>query len=168
MEKKEYENNIVYDSYYLVNLFKRDNGRKVTQLQIQKLMYFFEAYYMNVKNVDSLYDCPFKAWAFGPVAIPLYTRYKNLGDSGIELDEQDEKIGDSITDEKKKMIEKIYNVFGKKLTAMDLVSYTHMEGSPWSEKWNENEKRIIYGEKSDIDKIKTKEWFKENFIKSND
>ena len=49
----EHTNNIVNDSYYLVNLFVNDE-KEVTQLQIQKLMYFFEAYYMNVKNTDSL------------------------------------------------------------------------------------------------------------------
>ena len=43
----EHENNIVYDSYYLINLFKSDGNKMVTQLQVQKLMYFFEAYYMN-------------------------------------------------------------------------------------------------------------------------
>lgn len=165
MEKKEFENNIVYDSYYLVNLFKHDNDKNITQLQVQKLMYFFEAYYMNVKNVDSLYECPFKAWAFGPVAIPLYTRYKNLGDSKIVLTENEEKIGNSIKEEKKEMLQNIYEVFGKNLDAMQLVSYTHMIGSPWHKKWNENRKRVIYGDESNIDKKETKKWFKENFIK---
>ena len=149
-----------------MNLFKKDE-KKVTQLQIQKLMYFFEAYYMNLKDVDFLYECPFKAWAFGPVAIPLYTRYKNLGDAEIVLDKDEEKIGNSINEEKKKLLQKIYEVFGKKLTAMQLVSYTHMEGSPWSKKWEENNRRVIYGDESNIDKVETKKWFKENFIKTN-
>lgn len=38
---EEYKDNIVYDSYYLVNLFK-NAGIKVTQLQIQKIMYFLK------------------------------------------------------------------------------------------------------------------------------
>ena len=53
-ENKILEDNIVTDSYYLINLFANDN-KKVTQLHIQKLMYFFEAFYMCIKNTDSLY-----------------------------------------------------------------------------------------------------------------
>ena len=40
-------------------------------------MFIFEAYYMNVKDTSSLYECGYKAWNFGPVAPRLYKRYKN-------------------------------------------------------------------------------------------
>lgn len=163
----ETKNDIVHDSYYLINLFANDKKR-VTQLQVQKLMYFFEAFYMNLKDVDSLYECPFKAWAFGPVAIPLYKRYKNLGDSDIVLTSEEQKIGNSINNEKKKILEEIYNVFGQRLTAMQLVNYTHLKDSPWDKKWNENNKKVIYGDKSNIDKLETKKWFKEIFLKSDE
>lgn len=163
----ETKNDIVHDSYYLINLFANDKKR-VTQLQVQKLMYFFEAFYMNLKDVDSLYECPFKAWAFGPVAIPLYKRYKNLGDSDIVLTSEEQKIGNSINNEKKKILEEIYNVFGQRLTAMQLVNYTHLKDSPWDKKWNENSKKVIYGDKSNIDKLETKKWFKEIFLKSDE
>ena len=66
----EYKDDIVHDSYYLISLFNKDD-KDITQLQIQKLMYFFEAFYMNVMEVDSLYECSFNAWTYGPVAIPL-------------------------------------------------------------------------------------------------
>lgn len=161
---EERKSDIVNDAYYLINLFTEDK-KEVTQLQIQKLMYFLEAYYMNVNDTNELYECPFKAWAFGPVAIPLYNKFKNIGSSKIVLISDEIKLGNSINSEMKKLIEDIYNFFGKNLTAMQLVYYTHMEGSPWYNKWNENNKRVIYGDKSNIDKIATKIWFKENFIK---
>ena len=163
----EVKDNIVHDSYYLINLFTNE-GKNVTQLQVQKLMYFFEAYYMNLKDVDFLYECPFKAWAFGPVAIPLYQRYKNLSNSNIVLTGEDQKIGNSINYEKKKILEEIYNVFGKRLSAMQLVNYTHLKDSPWDVKWNANNKRVIYGDASNIDKLETKKWFKETFLKSDE
>lgn len=59
----ERENDIIKDSYYLINKFHKD-GKSVTQLHIQKLMFIFEAYYMNVKNIDSLYECGYNAWNF--------------------------------------------------------------------------------------------------------
>ena len=163
----EFKDDIVYDSYYLINLFTNDN-MNVTQLQVQKLMYFFEAYYMNLKDVDFLYECPFKAWAFGPVAIPLYQRYKSLGSSNIVLTNEEQKTGNSINSEKKEILKEIYDVFGKRLNAMELVNYTHLKDSPWDKKWNENNKKVIYGDKSNIDKLETKKWFKEIFLKSDE
>ncbi len=160
----EHENNIIYDSYYLIKLFLADK-KEITQLHIQKLMYFFEAYYMNEKNVDKLYDCNFNAWAFGPVAIPLYKEYKNFGEFPITLTEEKLKIADTISKDKKRMLEELYKVFGD-LSANQLVNLTHMTGSPWYNKWIENNKKIVYGAASYIDKIETKKWFRENFIVS--
>ena len=158
----DYENNIVYDSYYLINMFTKDN-QEVTQLQIQKLMYFFEAYYMNVKNTDKLYDCNFNAWMFGPVAIPLYKEYKNFGEFPINLTEEKINIGEQISKDKKDLLAELYKVFGK-LSANQLVNLTHQIGSPWYKKWEENNRRVVYGPASYINKEETKKWFRENFI----
>lgn len=167
MEKKELKDNIVYDSYYLISLFEQDT-KDITQLQVQKLMYFVEAYYMNEKNVDFLYECPFKAWALGPVALPLYKEYSKYGESTILLNNEQLKIGDSIDSYKKDIIKEIYDFFGKKYTAIQLVNITHMDGSPWDEKWKENQGKVLYGSESDIDKIKTKNWFRKTFMRGSE
>ena len=158
----EHENNIILDSYYLIKLFYEDN-REVTQLQVQKLMYFFEAYYMNKKNCEKLYDCNFNAWMFGPVAIPLYKEYKIFGEFPITLNQAKLKLGETISKDKKNMLKELYGVFGK-LTANQLVDFTHMTNSPWYNKWIENNKRVVYGEASYISKEDTKKWFKDIFI----
>jgi len=156
------ENDIVKDSYYLISLFMNDS-KKVTQLHIQKLMYFFEAYYMNEKDCDKLYECNFNAWMFGPVAIPLYKAYKKFGEFPIILTEEKIEMGKEIARDKKNMLNELYMVFGD-LSANELVNLTHMQDSPWYNKWIENNKRVVYGEASYIDKIATKIWFKEKFI----
>lgn len=157
------KNNIVYDSYYLVSLFNNEK-KDITQLQIQKLMYFFEAYYMNVKNTNEpLYECNFNAWMFGPVAIPLYKEYKNFGEFNIILDESKRKIGKEISKGKRMMLDEIYRTFGK-LEPSKLVEITHLSDSPWYDVWMKNGKRVVYGSGSYIDKNKTKEWFKKHFI----
>lgn len=157
------ENNIVYDSYYLVNKFTKDN-KDVTNLQLQKLMYFFECYYMNLYDVQKLYDCNFCAWAFGPVAIPLYKEYKKFGNGNIELDERQKKIGEEISKDKKRVMDQIYEVFGK-LQPMTLVAYTHQQGSPWRKVWEKNGKKIKYGSDSYIDKTESMKWFRDVFTK---
>lgn len=151
MEKKEYKDNIVTDAYYLINLF-HGNDKKVTQLHIQKLMFLFEAYYMNKYNVDELYkDLTYKAWAFGPVATPLYKRFKEFGDRDIIITEEEKENGNSINEQKRETMDELYNTF-KELNATQLVNFTHAEGSPWKTVWNNSPYESI-------SKKSIKEWF---------
>lgn len=147
----ERENDIVKDAYYLVNVFRR-HGNPVTQIHIQKLMFLFEAYYMNMKDVSFLYECEFKAWNFGPVAIPLYKKFKVYGKNEINLTPEEVEEGNKISEDKKKLIEDLYDAF-KDFTAMQLVQFTHAEGSPWKKAWD-NEPYSV------ISKERMKEWFK--------
>ena len=144
------ENDIVKDAYYLVGLFKKSN-KIVTQLHIQKLMFLYEAYYMNMTNKEKLYDCEFKAWNFGPVAIPLYKEFKIYGKNEITLTQEQINEGESIAEEKKKFMKKLFEAF-KDFTAIQLVNFTHAEGSPWKEAWNDEEYSII-------SKVSMKKWF---------
>ena len=148
----ERENDIIQDSYYLINLFHED-GQEVTLLHVQKLMFLFEAYYMNAMDKDKLYECGYKAWNFGPVAPKLYKRYKNCGKDDIILTKEEEDLGNQISIEKKELMKKLYETF-KEFSAMDLVAFTHAKGSPWRNVWEENP----YG---DISKLSIKDWFKQ-------
>lgn len=156
------ENNIKYDAYYLIS--KSTEG--ITNLKLQKLMYFFEAYYMNIHtDCKSLYECNFSAWNFGPVAIPLYKEFRKFGNGNITLTPDEINKGNSISEEKKELLNNIYNSF-KNYSAIDLVRITHMVGSPWDEVWQKNGKKVGYGADTYIDKIQSRDWFKEKFLKS--
>lgn len=155
------KNDIIKDAYYLITKFNND-GRDITNLQVQKLMYFFEAYYMNVYNVDKVYDCSFCAWAFGPVAIPLYKKFKKFGNDKIELTDEEIEEGNSICHESKSLLDIIYDVF-RETPATRLVELTHMPNSPWTEVWERNGKKVGYGDNTHIDKEKSKKWFRETF-----
>lgn len=156
------ENDIVKDAYYLISKFNK-NEKQVTNLQIQKLMYFFEAYYMNIhEDVNQLYECNFNAWAFGPVAIPLYKEFRKFGNGSIELTEENIESGNSIAEEKKELLNDIYEAF-KNISATNLVRYTHMENSPWEKVWKRNGGKVGYGADTYIDKEETRKWFKEKF-----
>lgn len=159
-----HENNIVYDAYYLINKFN-ESGKQVSNMQIQKLMYFFEAYYMNIyPEVDKLYDCNFNAWAFGPVSIPLYKEFRKFGNNAIILTDENKSNGEEIAEDKKKLLDNICNSF-KEVPAMGLVEITHMQGSPWSNVWKANGEKVGYGANTYINKEETKEWFKKIFGK---
>lgn len=157
-----YENDIVQDAFYLIDKFNQ-NGKSVSNLQIQKLMYFFEAYYMNVYDVDRLYECNFNAWTFGPVSIPLYEKFRKFGSGAIILTDQERESGKNISKEKKILLDNIYIAF-KDITPQRLVELTHMQDSPWHEVWIKNGEKVGYGANTYIDKIKMRDWFGANFI----
>lgn len=150
MEENKNKNDIVQDAYYLISLFEKAN-KTPTQLHIQKLMFLFEAYYMNIENTDKLYDCNYQAWNFGPVAIPLYKEFKIYGKNGIKITEEEREWGNQISEEKKRLMKELYDAF-KEFSAMQLVNFTHAEGSPWKKAWDIK----TY---SEIPKKDIKEWF---------
>ena len=47
---------------------------------------------------------------------------------------------------------------------MKLVELTHREDSPWYSTWIKNGSKVVYGEKSYINKIETRDWFKRVFM----
>lgn len=53
--------------------------------------------------------------------------------------------------QKKRLMEELYEVF-KNFTAMELVEFTHAEGSPWKKTWDNNKY-------STISKEEMKQWF---------
>lgn len=147
---KEYKNDIVIDAYYLISLFNGKNI-KITQIQVQKLMYLFEGYYMNVKRTTKLYDCAYKAWNLGPVSTPLYKEFKNCGKSNIELTEEQRQLAENISNDKKMLLRNIFEVFNK-FDEKDLINFIRNNGSPWKNAWN-------YEEYSEIHKDQLKNWF---------
>lgn len=150
MEQKLIKDNIVQDAYYLITLFDNSEN-KPTQLHVQKLMYLFEAYYMNVEKVEELYECNYQAWNFGPVAIPLYKEFKIYGKDNIVITDEKREWANNIPDNRKKRLNELYEAF-KGFSAIELVNFTHANGSPWYEAWNT--KRY-----SEISKKSIKDWF---------
>ncbi len=145
-------NNIVTDSFYLVSLYN-DAGIPITQLHIQKLMFLFEAYYMNKYNVDRLYDCIFQAWDLGPADYHLYNYYKKYGKNNIILNEEQREQIKDISDNKKEAFKAIFDTF-KDFSAMQLVNFTHSKGSPWTQ----------VARYTDISKPLVRQWFSQYMI----
>lgn len=59
----------------------------VTNLQMQKIMYFAIKDYLNKNGLDKfineVYDEPFETWQYGPVVPELYYRYSKNGSMAI-------------------------------------------------------------------------------------
>lgn len=144
------ERDIVLNSKYIISYFNKSE-KNVTNLMLEKLLYFLEAIYMVRTGEDFLFTEDFYAWNFGPVNEIIYKEYKYFGNMPIHLEENVE-----IPEENKKYIENLYKLF-KDYSAYKLVSLSHREDSPWykiNEKYGfEIPKNVV------IPKKETKEWF---------
>lgn len=162
----EINHNIIKNSYYMIKLFT-DENKEITNLKLQKLMYFVEAYYMVKNNPESyLYDSEWSAWDYGPVNVDLYNHYKKFGSLAILLSDENKTFGEQLPATNKKYIKDIYNLFGD-LSAFQLVTLTHLKGSPWYKIYTYNQEAKVYNfnqlNSSIISKEETKEWMKQQF-----
>lgn len=151
------ERDIIKNSEYIISFFKNHN-QEVTNLMLEKLLYFLEAIYMSITDENKLYEEEFYAWNFGPVNKKVYSKYKSFGKLPIKLNR---KI--TINPNNEKYVKFLYDLF-KDFTAFDLVNLSHSENSPWYEINKEYNGDI--GEDVIINKEETKKWFSSIIIKS--
>ena len=57
---------------------------EVTNLQLQKIIYMAQMFYMGQNNCDRLVDASFEAWDYGPVIPALYHRAKAFGSRPVQ------------------------------------------------------------------------------------
>lgn len=155
------KNDIIKDSYYMIKLFENDN-KEITHRQLQDLMFFVEAYYMNANNKKSMYNCKFEPCGLGPVALPLQRHYCGIFEGNtITLNDEEKNETNNIPLENKQIIKKIYNTF-KDLTFTQLTDLIY--NSPWKKAWIKSLKNMNTNKNYYINKKETKKWFKNEFI----
>lgn len=128
---------------HIIN-YSNEHDYGVSNLKLQKLLYFVQAYFLIEKKDHTLcFDEKIEAWDFGPVVLKAYLEYKQYGsgdiptiESYILFDKNDiwntkrVKFEDTtIADEDKALIEKVVDKFAD-YSATDLVSLTHRQ-LPW-------------------------------------
>ena len=124
--------------------YSNEHDYGISNLKLQKVLYFILAYFLvNKNNHSPCFNERIEAWDFGPVVPIAYHEYKQFGSGDIptvrtylRYDENDiwnlERVqfDDSvINDEDKELINKVIDKFSP-YTATDLVSITHRQ-SPW-------------------------------------
>lgn len=112
--------------YFLA--FANESGDLVTNLKLQKLVYYAQAWYLANKG-KPLFADDFQAWVHGPVLPSLYTKYKNYGFSPIQtpinLSEVEKKLPNEVVSFLNE-VAKVYMPRG----AYELEMMTHRE-APW-------------------------------------
>lgn len=124
------------------------NGFSITNLKLQKLLYFLQGEYSFLSG-DKLIEDDFYAWQLGPVVPSVYYSYALY--SSLPLPDQEMKI--EIEEKCKNNISNILDKYARK-TTWDLVDLSHSQ-TPW--KFNYE----IFGDKSLIPYQSIEDYYKE-------
>lgn len=103
-------------------------GDPITNLKLQKLVYYAQAWYATLNRGKPLFAEPFEAWVHGPVCPPLYQRFKAYSYRAID---EDIKHRPDLPAGVCTHLEEVMQVYGG-FSAYDLERMTHNE-APWLE-----------------------------------
>ena len=125
----------------------KDERRRVTPMQLIKLVYFAHGWYWAIAD-DRLLDERIQAWKYGPVVPSIYHEFKRYGNEPIEdfatellprrkedgkftffLEEPRIPECDEVPNE---LIKRVWDVY-KNFSATQLSRMTHEPGTPWAE-----------------------------------
>lgn len=108
-----------------------ETGTTVSNLKLQKILYFLQAEFLVSKNECCFYQ-RIEAWSFGPVVPDVYHEYKIYGGAAIPYVAGSHAVVFAKQDQKRmdRMIDKC-----SKYSASDLVQITHRQ-SPWMDAYS--------------------------------
>ncbi|MEJ1390058.1 MAG: DUF4065 domain-containing protein [Candidatus Sedimenticola sp. (ex Thyasira tokunagai)] len=107
---------------YFLSLVKEDEGDLVSNLKLQKLVYYAQGFSLAM-NDKPLFEEPIEAWQHGPVCVELYHRFKDYGGGAIPPVQVDLSEYDDDTQE---LLNEVNRIFGQ-FSAWKLRNLTHEE-----------------------------------------
>lgn len=140
-------------SNYIISLTQNNPEENLTNMKLQKILYYLQGYYLAIFN-ESLYEDEIEAWKYGPVVYEEYHTYKAYGNNSIIVPEHDNSF-DYLTKGQKNFINKVYGYF-RQFSPIKLMELTHEE-SPWLD---------TYGKDQVISKNKLKDFFSSSELKN--
>ena len=101
-----------------------DSGELVSNLKLQKMLYYQQGFHLAVFN-KPLFDDEIEAWMYGPAIPCVYDHYKRHGNSGIKYN------GEilALSPEQESLFNEVFDVYGD-YSAIGLMNMTHRE-APW-------------------------------------
>ncbi len=115
---------------YLIKL-SENTGEPITNMKLQKLLYYSYAWYL-VEKKKKLFDDKIFAWKYGPVVLNVYERYGVYGAEPIK--EAQGGDPESLDLFSKRIIEDVFAIYGGK-SAIELMELSHSE-APWRDTFN--------------------------------
>lgn len=112
---------------YDVVSYANERRYKVTNLKLQKMMYYLQGYYAK-QFEDALFEDEIVCWPYGPVVPMVYFEFCQFGASEIQIAPVDQPFAGRSHQEKRFLCQIVDACL--KLPASVLVEKTHNE-SPW-------------------------------------
>lgn len=112
------------------------DAEPLTPMKLIKLVYLAHCWHLKFTN-DPLIDEQVQAWKYGPVIPSLYHSLKKWGDRPIlEPLPTFSLFAQNPTEhpKSKQILDKVYEVY-RRLTALQISTLTHQEGTPWWTVW---------------------------------
>lgn len=110
---------------HIVN-FCIDEGQPVSNLQLQKILYFCQVESYRIRG-RQLFEDDFEAWRYGPVVPGVYRRFSIFG--GLKIKHR-VKEGARLAFDESHLVERVARDL-RCLHPWELVDKTHSKGSPW-------------------------------------
>lgn len=135
-------------SRHIIN-YSNNAGYGITNLKLQKLLYFIQAYFLIKKGRPCFRD-DIEAWDFGPAVPFVYKEYKRYGGFYVfsvetyidPLTLKRKKFDDSIISaEDKKLIDEVIDTFAE-YSNSHLTDLVHGQ-TPWQEAYRSDRNRVI-------------------------
>ena len=112
---------------YFVSLVDEEAGDSITNLKLQKLLYYAQGVSLAL-NDAVLFTDPIEAWTHGPVVPTVYRRYKQHGGESIPVEHVNLELYPA---DVRELLEEVNDVFGQ-FSASKLRAMTHSE-PPWKQ-----------------------------------
>lgn len=113
-------------------------GHPVSNLQLQKILYYIQVYFLKKKGIPFFKD-EIEAWQFGPVIPTVYYQYAAFGPAPITMFKT-QKI--DLEQEEKKDLEQIVKEKAI-LSLLEIVADTNKKWKAWDMYYKVNERNII-------------------------
>jgi uncharacterized phage-associated protein len=104
-----------------------DSGDSLTNLKLQKLLYYLQGYYLAVFG-KPLFEEEIEAWQYGPVVPNSYDTFSSYGKSALEV--TSEGIA-TFSKEEEELLDEVFEVYND-YSAIGLMHKTHQEPT-WRE-----------------------------------
>ena len=134
--------NILDVARFIINYYRNNKDRSATNLELQKVLYYIQAYHLVRFDGHPFFDDVPEAWVRGPVYRTVYNRYREFGSDEIELEDQksvkedfEESINElDLPQEQLEFIVSALDYFSN-MSYGQLITRTHAE-KPWNEARN--------------------------------
>jgi len=121
-------------SKYVISLTKDNPEENVTNLKLQKILYYLQGYYLALFG-EKLFEDQIEPWPYGPVVSDVYHIYKSYGNNSIVLPDIEMNF-DYISEIQKKFINRVYAYF-RQFSAIKLMEMSHEE-IPWKQTYGKS------------------------------